>query len=383
MERQQPNSQGLQLSLQYLGERFESHTLSCADARDLAIFERMLTKIADHRIKASGKEPLGGASIRDVVYFGFEGITKGSAVAEINVIPRSADSQARKAYAESGFDPVSCVEDAFRVLMEILQGSQNEEIVECFKFIEKDIKSFGKNLKPNESVRFVGSEKYARPDIVFTTGLKRELTSSCKNLTRLVGTGSLTGFQLNGTMFVHSEMHGRFRCKILPEAVKARLDGHIGSSIDFVLTADLDHHGKIRRVEKCHHFNFSISEENKPALIDLRLKTLDEFSALEKGWMDGEGEKIDPASIKTARKFIEMTPELAHEYIVAPNPEGSAGIEFVHEGWSIGVNFPSDGINVLGFDLADKFDDFERSFAKLDSNLIEFVSTAGGNINAN
>lgn len=382
MRRQPQDSQGLRLTLQYLGERFDSHMLSCADAQDLAVFERMLTKIADRRIKSSGKEGLGGFSVGDAVYFGFESISKGSAVAEISVRPRLADSRAGRAYADFGLDPVFCVEDAFRVLMEIFQGSQNEESAEYFKFIEKDIMRFGKNLKTNESVRFVESEKYARSDVVFELGMRRELADSYRSFIRAVGTGVLTGFRLNGTVFVFSEEYGSFACKIPSNAVKVGLDGHIGSEFEFVLTAELNHKGKIGRVEKCHRFWEVTKKEIISDRIDGSLRSLDEFAALGKGWLDGEGEEIDPASIMAARKFIEMTPGLAHKYIVAPSPEGYAGIEFAHEGWKICVNFTKDGINVLGYDLANSLDDFERFFKGLDSNLIEFASTAGGNLNA-
>lgn len=59
MRRQAQVNQGLRLTLQYTGERFDGKALSCADAQDLAVFERMLTKVTDRRIKSSGKEGLG------------------------------------------------------------------------------------------------------------------------------------------------------------------------------------------------------------------------------------------------------------------------------------------------------------------------------------
>lgn len=381
MRRQAQGSQELRLTLQYMGERFDSYALSCADAQDLAAFERMLTKVTDRKIKSSGKEGLARVNVRDAVYFGLEGISKGSAVVEISVKPRSADSLAGRAYASFGLDPVSCVEDGFRVLMEIFQGSQNQESTEYFKLIENDIRGFGKNLKAHESVHFVESKKYGRSDVVFDRGMKRGLMESCRSFSRVVGTGVLTGFRLNGTVFVLSEEYGAFSCKIPPNAVKVGLDGHIGSEVEFVLTAELNRHGKIRRVEKCHHFWEVIREENRPEHIDSSLKRLDGFAALEKGWLDGEGEEIDPMLIKLAREFIEMTPGLAYKYIVAPGPEGVVGIEFVHEGWKTCLDFFMGGINVFGYDMADRFERFEKCFKKLDSRVVDFTSTAGGKLN--
>lgn len=212
------------------------------------------------RIEDIGKGGSGGVDIKDVVYFGLESISKGSAMVEISVSRLRGGSGADQAFAKLGLDPVSCVEEAFRLLMEICQGSRREENSQHFQLIEDDIKSFGKNLEAGESIRFVESNHYAGADVVFDTEMGGRLASSYESYSRVVGTGTLDGFKLDGTVFVDSEDYGGFDCSLPPNAVKAELDGNIGSKIEFALEAKLDHHGRIVRVQECHRLELAPKE---------------------------------------------------------------------------------------------------------------------------
>jgi hypothetical protein len=59
---------------------------------------------------------------------------------------------------------------------------------------------------------------------------------------------------------------------------------------------------------------------------------IDRYAALERGWLDGEGEAIDPSAIAFARQWLdeETDAELAR-WVVFPRESGEVGFERVYE----------------------------------------------------
>lgn len=375
MRPESESRQDLELTLQYSGARFDSHTLSCSDVQDIAIFEKMLTKIAKRKIERVGRRGDGKFNMKNTFYFELGKISEGSAKVGITVRYAPEDPSGMLPAMAPGFKPISCMEDAFCTLMEIFQGKQDRETRECFKLIGNDIKSFGKNLRESEEINFVESSRYANYGVSYNSETRKKISARArKTANRIVGSGRIAGARENGYVYVNSEDHGSFIFKGHSNKAKVSFDGRIGVEVEFVLEAELDQENKITRVKKSHYLGFAPKNSNHADRIKFCMEELEKYSKCEEGWLNGEGEKTDPAAIKNARKFVKISPELANRYLISPTPEGYIFIEFIHDGWRKCLEFSNRGVRAFGYDLGKKLDKFERLFTEPDSDLVEFIS---------
>lgn len=379
MSRAAQESKSLKLKLRYLGDRFDKRALSCDDTQDIAVFGTMLAKIATRVLKNAAQGGPGDLNLKDFLYFEFGGISQGSSVAEINI---SADPD-RPVPAEDSQgqppSPISCVEDAYRILMGIMHGDRDEESFECFRLIERDIEKFGKSLKTGDELRFPDSKRYLGQDVFYNRRTLREMRSTYNGAVsdRVVGTGRITGFRTNGSVYIRSVEHGDFTFRADPNKVRSSFDGFVGSEVEFVLDAALNGQRKITRIKSCHYLELAPVDKDRDGRIESMLKELSAYSGFEKGWLEGEGEKISDGAIRDAKKFIEMTPELAHRYRMSPTPEGFVSIEYEHEGWGKCLDFLGQGVEVLTYDLGKKFESVEGFFEKINQPTVDRISNRG------
>lgn len=375
MKTESSNSQSLVLTLQYLGKRFDNHGLSCDEAQDMAVFQKMLVKIAAFKAGGADAKKLDAASVKRDFYFGVGRTSLCSGEVEINVIYDPKDPPRSKESRNSGLESISCIEGAFETLMKVLQNPKGKGVSKCFKLIQADLKHFGKNLDDQERIRFVESKIYTNVDVFYDSETRKKI-SSCgnKNPERIAGLGRITGLKENGYMYIRSKDYGDFGCAAHPNKVKTAFDGNLGSEVEFVVEAILNERNRIEKVKNYHYIEFAPQKGNVEDEIESCMKLLNEFADLEAGWLNGEGEKPPLTTISEAKKFIGKTPDLAYKYLISPDPDGGVCLEFFDNGWEKYLDFTSEGIEVHFMDLADKFDSVERFFKEVDSDLVEFVS---------
>lgn len=87
------------------------------------------------------------------------------------------------------------------------------------------------------------------------------------------------------------------------------------------------------------------------------------------------GEKISQKAINRAKKFIKISPNLAHRYLISPNPDGCVSLEFFQGGWNKCLEFSSKGVDVFCFGLGKKLDTIERFFPEVNLDLVKFLSS--------
>lgn len=370
----------LELKLRYLGDRFQKHTLSCDDTQDIAVFGKMLTKLATHVLKSADSKELSDINLKNLLYFEFGGISKGSSVAEITITPDLEKSSDSWNPSDKAPNPIHCVKEAYRILMEIINGSKTKENFEYFKIIEHDMAKFGKGLADGEEIDFLESEKYTAKTVRYTRNKMKEIKSAhnCRATNRIVGTGTMTGFKANGHVFINSEDYGKFTFKGHPNKVRSVFDGCIGAKAEFVLGADLNLQNKISRIIK--HYYLELAPKNDQSLnaVEFCMQQLNKYAKYEHGWLDGEGEKINRTAVSEAKKFISMAPELANRYLISPTPEGYVFIEFICDGWKKCLEFSDEGIETFGHDIGERLGKFQRTFERSDSDLAEFISNFKG-----
>lgn len=366
----------LKLNLQYLGDRFSKHTLSCDDTQDIAIFGRMLSKLVMRMIQRGGNKELNDINVKNFLCFEFGGISKGSSVAEIN-ITCDPENLSGPWNPNGAFpDPIACAEEAYRVLMEIISGSKAKQNFEYFKLVEQDMEKFGKALADGEEIDFLESKKYVNENVRYTRKriAKIRAAHDCGAARRVVGTGTILGFKKNGLVFVNSHNYGKFTFKGHPNKVKSIFDGCIGAKVEFVLNAKLNQQGKISEIIKYCYLELAPKNAQNPNGVEFCMQELEKYASYKHGWFDGEGEEINQEAIGKARKFISQTPEFANRYLISPTPEGFVFIEFVHDGWKKCLEFSGREIEAFGHDIGGRFGRFRRVFGNFNLDLIEFIS---------
>lgn len=313
---------------------------------------------------------MGKINLEDSLYFEFGGLRKGSAIAGINITCISED------FFTQNHNLIPTIEEAYKILMEIINGSRSEKNFAFFKLIKGDIRVFGKKLKDGEGIRFVESSKYAKKDVCYNNKTIRKIRSAYNSgtLERIPGVGRITGFRTSGSVYIQTRSHGDFTFKADPNKVISTFDGHVGSEVEYLIEAKISH-GKIFDVKNCHYLELARKDEDANKGIQFMMKRLEEYRNYGKGWCEGEGEKINDTAIRNAKKLIEMTPKLANKYIMAPTLEGFVSIEFVLDGWKKCLDFVNQGVEVLEYDLAGRLGTFENFFEEIDSPAIDFISS--------
>lgn len=117
MQNKRADSKSLDLTLKYLGERFNNNTVSCGDVQDMAIFEKSLTRIAAFRARNTSKPGPTSADFKNNFYFKIENFSNSSTVIGIKVTYTPKSLGFKQALADSEINPLSFIEDAFRILM--------------------------------------------------------------------------------------------------------------------------------------------------------------------------------------------------------------------------------------------------------------------------
>lgn len=374
MNIESPRNQGLELTLQYLGERFQNHTISCGDAQDIVIFEKILTKIAAHNMESRNKKKLNGVNVKNAFYFEFGKMSEGSAKIGISIRYAPENFAVAGGPMDPDLNPMSYMEEAFRILMKIFQGSESKETVRYFKLIKNYLKDFGKNLKNEDKIRFVESRQYANADVFYDSETRKTiLNRRHKSLKRVVGSGKILGSKSDGSVYIRPQNYEDFVFKGHPNKAKTVFDGCMGSEVEFVLEAEPSDDKKMGVIKNFHYLELAPEKNCQDDSVKSCMEELDKYAKCEKGWLDGEGEKMHPAAIQDARKFVEMAPEFARRYLISPLPEGHIFIEFAFDGWEKCLKFSGKGVKAFGYDLGKQFPKFERSFAKFGPNVVEFL----------
>ena len=197
---------------------------------------------------------------------------------------------------------------------------------------------FGSALRPGEKIELKGQND-DRGDVIYVDFERRKnlLTKVGETYTqRYAGSGTLVTASSDGYIALDAEGLGRITLQIPSEVILQHYDGNLGSDVQFDLMIVLDASDKFLAVQDC--LDVTIVEASDDQEFRDAMARIAELRRLEKGWLDGEGEAVSQAAIRTARAVLHKRPDIAKLRLgIFPTEEGGLTFEFQKDGWSYAI----------------------------------------------
>lgn len=365
------------LKLRYVGERFCGRRLPVEVLGDLPAFRELVLSYAKDEWLArnrSRRRLPKGFSAR--LSFDLVAVEDGSAVPVMRWNREAG--QATLPGLED--DMASVVDAALGHIADLFVGTASRPLSSDKV---RALNRFGANLRPEESIEMLGSE---RDGVVvrLTPAIRKRLIAQGRDRyeAQLTDVGRLTGCVtrpegVGGYILVLTDRHSELRVPMDNQAITEEFDGSIGQLVELDLSVALDGDDQVVEVVSVH--NVDLVDE--PLIqhyerCEMRLKRLSE---LEDGWRDGAGAAPSDKAVAGARAFLRQRMGLADLYRIFPTEEGGIQFEFVLGEFDFTIEFGADGaVDLFGIALEGSGSLELPRFAVLDAAfLAEFDKLVG------
>ncbi|SHN06364.1 hypothetical protein [Phytopseudomonas punonensis] len=362
--------------LRYVGKRFDGTRLPVDILADLPAFRDLLVAFAkDEWRKLNSNYVRVPRGFDKSLSFDLVALEPGSAMPKLNW--RKESTQVNLPGFSDQIETI--VQDSYMDIVKLIDNAANSIFPESLSSEHiRALNKFGSRLKDGERIEFLGSSDTNGNVVYFDAPRRKDLITHVRETyeAKFEGVGKLLGSQVAdsvGSITIRTEQHGDISLNLDPERIISEFDGNINSDVQFDLTIELDHNNKLRSVIEI--FDVELIDSISPAQRKL-LDRLEHLASLEKGWMDGMGERLSATAIETAGYFITITPLTADAYKIYPSETGGILIELEWDDWDYSVEIQPDGsVEMYGISLSDTQEITPMSFESIDSSFLQEFSS--------
>lgn len=362
--------------LRYVGKRFDGTRLPVDILADLPAFRDLLVAFAkDEWRKLNSNYVRVPRGFDKSLSFDLVALEPGSAMPKLNW--RKESTQVNLPGFSDQIETI--VQDSYMDIVKLIDNAANSIFPESLSSEHiRALNKFGSRLKDGERIEFLGSSDTNGNVVYFDAPRRKDLITHVRETyeAKFEGIGKLLGSQVAdsaGSITIRTEQHGDISLNLDPERIISEFDGNINSDVQFDLTIELDHNNKLRSVIEI--FDVELIDSISPAQRKL-LDRLEHLASLEKGWMDGMGERLSATAIETAGYFITITPLTADAYKIYPSETGGILIELEWDDWDYSVEIQPDGsVEMYGISLSDTQEITPMSFESIDSSFLQEFSS--------
>jgi len=362
--------------LRYVGKRFDGTRLPVDILADLPAFRDLLVAFAkDEWRKLNSNYIRVPRGFDKSLSFDLVALEPGSAMPKLNW--RKESTQVNLPGFSDQIETI--VQDSYMDIVKLIDNAANSIFPESLSSEHiRALNKFGSRLKDGERIEFLGSSDSNGNVVYFDAPRRKDLITHVRETyeAKFEGIGKLLGSQVAdsaGSITIRTEQHGDISLSLDPERIISEFDGNINSDVQFDLTIELDHNNKFRSVIEI--FDVELIDSISPTQRKL-LDRLEHLASLEKGWMDGMGERLSATAIETAGYFITITPQTADAYKIYPSETGGVLIELEWDDWDYSVEIQPDGsVEMYGISLSDTQEITPMSFESIDSRFLQEFSS--------
>jgi len=362
--------------LRYVGKRFDGTRLPVDILADLPAFRDLLVAFAkDEWRKLNSNYVRVPRGFDKSLSFDLVALEPGSAMPKLNW--RKESTQVNLPGFSDQIETI--VQDSYMDIVKLIDNAANSIFPESLSSEHiRALNKFGSRLKDGERIEFLGSSDTNGNVVYFDAPRRKDLITHVRETyeAKFEGIGKLLGSQVAdsvGAITIRTEQHGDISLNLDPERIISEFDGNINSDVQFDLTIELDHSNKFRSVIEI--FDVELIDSISPTQRKL-LDRLEHLASLEKGWMDGMGERLSATAIETAGYFITITPLTADAYKIYPSETGGILIELEWNDWDYSVEIQPDGsVEMYGISLSDTQEITPMSFESIDSKFLQEFSS--------
>lgn len=362
--------------LRYVGKRFDGTRLPVDILADLPAFRDLLVAFAkDEWRKLNSNYVRVPRGFDKSLSFDLVALEPGSAMPKLNW--RKESTQVNLPGFSDQIETI--VQDSYMDIVRLIDNAANSIFPESLSSEHiRALNKFGSRLKDGERIEFLGSSDTNGNVVYFDAPRRKDLITHVRETyeAKFEGIGKLLGSQVAdsvGAITIRTEQHGDISLNLDPERIISEFDGNINSDVQFDLTIELDHSNKFRSVIEI--FDVELIDSISPTQRKL-LDRLEHLASLEKGWMDGMGERLSATAIETAGYFITITPLTADAYKIYPSETGGILIELEWNDWDYSVEIQPDGsVEMYGISLSDTQEITPMSFESIDSRFLQEFSS--------
>ncbi|MDQ8732408.1 hypothetical protein [Bradyrhizobium sp. LHD-71] len=346
---------GKSFKLRYEGARFNGTRLPVDVLTDLPAFRDLLVAYAKDEWRALHAD-------RQRVPKGFDksisldliAIEDGSAIPNLDW-DRSTAQAALPGFVDQ---LESIVDSSFGQLVALIDGAGHGQFPKSLGSEHiRALNKLGSGLRNSERIEFVGT-KGADGGVVYLDSVRRKALITRVRETyqsRIESVGTLRGTQIDdvgvgGHILVSTSTYKEIKIPLEADRVKDEFDGNIESEVQFDLQVEMDNNDQLRSIVEV--FDVGLIDAEIGAHVQRCRTRIEEIGRLEPGWHDGSGDKIAPAALENAFRFLSRRPSLSRTYKVYPTLEGGITFEFEVEGWDLTVEFlGSGGVELYGVEI--------------------------------
>lgn len=364
--------------ISFKGSRFDGGVLPLDVLGELVTFRSIIMEIAKsvwrEQHPTRKRLPKG---FEDYFQLSFVDVHEGSAVAEI-----SRETQDLTPLFPDGdiYDIFDKAQSIF--LKGIAIANTDGSLGEIPEELTGKLANLGKRIQPKEALEFRSTGSAFEDGAAILTQKTRELIfrRAGQSFEKIVeGFGILRGTnESKSCITVLSEL-GEFDFEVPLQSVRLKFDGKIGEVVEFSVEATIGADGLAKKIASVHYVDIVEEGDDVPRII----RRLEDFSLLQKGWLDGVGEPISSAACRQARDLARFINSIYSDLAVFPTPEGGVRFEWADELVDISVEIePSETIFVHVLNMKT---DAEHSYQGkgISRELLGQITNARDNVGAN
>ena len=353
--------------LRYVGSRFSGPRLPFDVLADLPALRDLLAAFAeDIWREANPSRQRVPKGFDKILTFSLTGVDNGSAMPAISWDPAATQPALPGLHSQT-----SLVRMAHDQVVRLFDAAGQGRFPDALSGNHlRALNRFGATLRDNEKIEFYNSQG-SDGRVVFLDAERRKRLITHIRPTyekRIEGIGRLVGIYEDGELTLRSEPFGDIKVPVERGLVTEASEGKLGASVFYDLIAELDHGDRLRGIQRVD--DVRLVDDDVESGLEHCEGRLTELAALNDGWHDGAGSRIDPIAIENARKFLLKRPDHCADFRIYPNLDSGIQIEFVLHGWDFSVEFlpngyiefygvsvdGSDEIDPISFDaLSDEF----------------------------
>lgn len=360
-----------EFTLRYVGRRFDGARLPLDVVSDLPAFRNLIVAFAKDIWKVENKGrvrlPKG---FEQAMAFDLVDLTDGSAK------PKIAWHSARLQDLLPGFSDYydTVVEKAYEKVLDLMdRASHGDYPAERLSSqVVKAFDRFGSALREGEHIEFEGSRGRDGNVVAITPQRRRDFLKRVQNTysSRVEGLGVLTGLNVeSGSIDIQTDHDGNIRLPMAGDEVHDTFDGNTRQRVRYDVTLLFGREDEVKGVLEVH--DVALVDDEVDRAIEKVSTRLSNLSAIESGWMDGQGEAINRSAIENVQRLVGRRSALSVAFRIFPMLSGGLQIEFEAGGWDLTVEFEHDGsAELYAVQLNGNGEVEPKQYASLDDDLL-------------
>jgi hypothetical protein len=318
--------------LEFIGSRFESHSLPTDVARDLIAYESLLIKLAKKLYIQDNPNIQKIPKEFSNLYFAIE--TIGSGIISLSLISKKDYSLQTSASLFDNYD--SYLKKSHDLIADCIEFKNNFINQDFPKKLLSHFNQFGRSLKDGESLVLTRSDNSTK--VIMTPLLRKKLViASHQDSEREIELlGSIIRINADLKNLILKLEDGTLVSIPLPKIYKEKLNDFFDSNRNLIHITGIgsfDYDNKLKKIKAVNSLEF---------IKNLQLtKIFNELSLLKNGWCDGDCFALDSRQLQIISTiFIDNYPESLPLPLIVPTFDGNIMVE-----WNI-VGYPSIDINI-------------------------------------